>query len=501
MAQQTDPHPASLDTAPGRLIARLERAGAVRVLCLGDVMLDRFVQGTVERISPEAPIPVLRVAHETTMPGGVGNVARNVRALGAQVRCIGAAGKDSAADMLEAAFAADGADLTLIRLADRPTTVKTRFVAGSQHLLRADQERAAPLDAAGEDQVLAAFRIALASADVALLSDYAKGVLTDRVVREAIAAAHAAGVPVLVDPKSRDFARYAGATLLTPNLKELRQATDLPCRGDDDTAAAARLARDRAGVSALLVTRSEKGMTLLDGEDRPHHLPAEAREVFDVSGAGDTVLATLAVMLAAGATLTEAAGIANAAAGLVVGKVGTAVVHPQDLLAVVQAHGEVRAGTKVLLAAQAEERARQWRARGLTVGFTNGCFDLLHPGHISLLRQARAACDRLVVGLNTDASVQRLKGPARPVQAEQARSIVLASLESVDAVVLFDEDTPLRLIEALRPDVLVKGADYTVETVVGSAVVQSYGGRVLLARLEDGFSTTRTISRLTGTNP
>lgn len=485
-------------TAPGRLLAWLERAPSVRVLCLGDLMLDRFVHGTVERISPEAPIPVMRIAHETAMPGGVGNVARNARALGAAVTCIGVAGEDAEAEALAAALADEGAALSLIRLADRPTTVKSRFLAGSQHLLRADRERAAPLDAAGEGRVLAAFREALAAADVAVLSDYAKGVLTDTVAAEAIAAARAAGVPVLVDPKSRTFARYAGATLLTPNLKELRAATDLPATTDAEAADAARIAREAAGVAALLVTRSEKGMTLLDAEDRVHHLPAEAREVFDVSGAGDTVLATLAVMLGAGATLAEAAAIANAAAGIVVGKVGTAVVHPQDLLAAVQARGDAVAEGKILLAAQAAERVQRWRARGLSVGFTNGCFDLLHPGHVSLLRQARAACDRLVVGLNTDASVRRLKGPSRPVQAEHARAIVLGSLESVDAVVLFDEDTPMRLIETLRPDLLVKGADYTVETVVGGGFVQSYGGRVLLARLEDGFSTTGTIARLTG---
>ncbi|HYE00194.1 MAG TPA: D-glycero-beta-D-manno-heptose-7-phosphate kinase [Alphaproteobacteria bacterium] len=479
------------------------------VLCVGDVMLDRFVGGSVDRISPEAPIPVLRVTREAEMIGGAGNVAANLVSLGAQVRFVSVVGDDPAGAQLRRQWAALGGPADgLVVEPGRPTTLKTRFVAGAQQLLRADQETSAPIAPAAEAAVIAAIRAAMGAVRAVVLSDYAKGVLTDAVVRAAIEAAREAGVPLVVDPKGRDYGRYRGASVLTPNRKELAQATGLPVGDDAAVVAAARRLLEDCGVGAVVATRSEQGMTVVSDPRAGHrggdvapggqvvHLPTEAREVADVSGAGDTVVATLALALAAGAPLTAAAQLANRAAGIVVGKLGTATVTPAELRAALHLHDFAVGEAKVLPREAAAALAEQWRRQGLSVGFTNGCFDLVHPGHVSLLRQARAGCDRLVVGLNSDASVRRLKGETRPIQGETSRATVLAALAPVDLVVIFDEDTPLELIRLLRPDVLVKGADYTIDKVVGADVVQSYGGRVLLADLVAGQSTTGMVSRM-----
>lgn len=481
-----------------RLIEWLARLDTARVLCVGDVMLDRFVYGDVERISPEAPIPVLRVQREAVAVGGAGNVARNLSALGAGVRLIGVIGADAPGD--ETAGVLDGdthVEPALVRDPARPTTVKTRFIAGSQQMLRADEEDTSAIAADTLDRVRDAVTRALAGGGygVLVLSDYGKGVLTDDVIAVVVEAARTAGVPVVVDPKGADFTRYRGADVLTPNRRELAEATRLATGTDEEVEAAARTLIAGCGVSAVIATRGPQGMTVV-GDGEPVHLPALAREVFDVSGAGDTVVAALAAGLAAGMPLAEAAQLANVAAGIVVAKVGTAVVRRDELSDALG--GDAGLGSKYLTRALLLDRVAQWRARGLSVGFTNGCFDLVHPGHISLIEQAGAACDRLVVALNDDASVARLKGEGRPVQPQDARARVIASLSGVDAVALFSEDTPRELIEALRPDVLVKGADYKPDEVVGGEFVQSYGGRIVLAELVDGFSTTGTIARLTG---
>ncbi|KQV62061.1 MULTISPECIES: D-glycero-beta-D-manno-heptose-7-phosphate kinase [unclassified Caulobacter] len=477
-------------------LADLPRAFAGKtVLVLGDVMLDRFIYGAVDRISPEAPVPVIAVEKETAMLGGAGNVARNVAALGAMAVLIGLVGQDDAGAALRSMIDAEpGLEADLVIDAGRRTTEKVRYISGSHQMLRVDREDRGPGDGAA---LLAAFKARLAAADVVVLSDYAKGVLTAQVVRGAIDAARAAGKPVIVDPKSRDLARYDGATLIKPNRKEAAEATGIIDNSDEasEEAGGAILAM-APGLEAALITRGGAGMTLAARGQAPVHLPATAVEVFDVSGAGDTVAATLALAVAAGASLTDAARLANLAGGLVVAKLGTDVVTAAELAAragsVEGEPGEIKIADRD----HARRIVEGWRARGLKVGFTNGCFDLLHPGHVSLLSQAKAACDRLIVGLNTDASVSKLKGPSRPVQKETARATVLASLSSVDLVVLFDEDTPLTLIEAFRPDVLVKGADYTVETVVGSDVVLGYGGKVVLAALKQGQSTTALIGRM-----
>jgi D-beta-D-heptose 7-phosphate kinase/D-beta-D-heptose 1-phosphate adenosyltransferase len=475
----------------------IERIGASTVACLGDLMLDRFVHGEVRRISPEAPIPVLLVREETAMPGGVGNVAANLAALGARPRLVSVVGGDGEGSELAALVAGHlGAGAHLMVEEGRPTTVKTRLVAGGQQLLRADRETSAPLAPATVSGLAEALGRALDGAGALVLSDYGKGVLTGEVIAAALEAAAAAGVPVLVDPKGRDFARYRGAAVLTPNRAELAEGSGMPVATDEEVVAAARSVIARAGVGAVVATRGQEGMTVVPADGEPAHVRGIAREVFDVSGAGDTVMAVMAAGLAAGADLRDAAHLANLAGGIVVGKVGTAVVHAEELVAALLREEQAPGQAKIVGAAAAAEEVRRWRRKGWRIGFTNGCFDLLHPGHLSLLRQARAACDRLVVAVNSDASVRRLKGEGRPVQGEAARAMVLAAVELVDLVVVFGEDTPLSLISLLAPDVLVKGADYTVETVVGADLVEGWGGRVLLASLEPGHSTTETIRRL-----
>jgi D-beta-D-heptose 7-phosphate kinase/D-beta-D-heptose 1-phosphate adenosyltransferase len=467
-----------------------------RVLCLGDVMLDEFVYGEARRLSPEAPIPVVQIQRRESMPGGAGNLVRNVCTLGAVGTLIGIVGRDEAATELRRLV--DEQDRLRAHLVpcERRTTLKTRYVVGGQQMLRADVEDRAPVDGELARRVLAIYESELEHADIVVLSDYAKGLLSDEVLRAAIEMARARERMVIADPKSPDLSRYRGVALLLPNAAELAAATGLPCGTNDEATTAARAAQQRFGVSGILVTRSRQGMTLVPSDGAPAvHLAARAREVHDVSGAGDTVAATVAVALAAGLGLREAAQLANVAAGLVVAKVGTAVVYPRDLIAEIHQADVVSLSAEIVTANQAVEIVALWRAQGLRIGFTNGCFDLIHPGHVSLLSQARSACDRLIVGLNTDASARRLKGPTRPIQGETARSIVLASLAPVDLVILFDEDTPLALIERVRPDVLIKGADYSLEQVVGADLVKSYGGQVMLAHLEEGHSTTGTIER------
>ncbi|MBK3773819.1 bifunctional D-glycero-beta-D-manno-heptose-7-phosphate kinase/D-glycero-beta-D-manno-heptose 1-phosphate adenylyltransferase HldE [Azospirillum brasilense] len=469
--------------------------GTARVAVVGDVMLDRFVYGDIERISPEAPVPVVKLDRTEEMLGGAGNVAANVASLGGSALLVGLIGADGAGACVRRLVSGLGGMDRLVESADRPTILKTRITARQQQVVRLDEERVGPPSAREREGLLEAATAALGEADVLLLSDYAKGVLAGDMPTRLIALARAAGRTVIVDPKGRDYARYEGADVVTPNLRELREATGMPCDGDEAVVAAGRTLIARHRLKAVVATRSEQGMTVITADDHVH-LPTIAREVFDVSGAGDTVVATLACALARGVALPDAARLANAAAGIVVGKLGTSQVTRDELAAITRRQEMDESDRKIVLRHEAAAVAGRWRRQGLKVGFTNGCFDLLHPGHLSLLRQARGGCDRLVVGINTDESVQRLKGPTRPIQSELARAAVLASLGMVDLVVLFGEDTPMELIDAIRPDVLVKGADYRVDQVVGADLVQSYGGTVLLADLKDGFSTTRTVERI-----
>jgi D-beta-D-heptose 7-phosphate kinase / D-beta-D-heptose 1-phosphate adenosyltransferase len=479
------------------LTRHIDPMARAKLLCVGDVMLDHFIYGSVERISPEAPIPVLKVSREARMLGGAGNVARNATALGASVSLVGVVGDDGAGRDIERLVAGEvGIDPNLAVVPARATTVKTRYVAHGQQLLRADREDAVPLTGEQAVRVMQLVDGEIASADIVVISDYAKGVLTPDVVTHIVKSARAAGKPVIADTKSTDLSAYRGISLLTPNARELGVATQALAVSDGDVDAAAQRLAAAFDFGAIVVTRSERGMSVVLRGKGAVHLGAEAREVFDVSGAGDTVLAVLALALAAGAPITEAAMLANAAAGIVVAKAGTAVVHADELARALRSTEMKSAQDKILSSDGAADRAAGWRAKGLKVGFTNGCFDLLHPGHVALVTQARAQCDRLIVGLNTDASVRQLKGEGRPVNSEMARAVVLAALETVDAVVLFGEDTPIKLIEAVKPDVLVKGADYTIDRVVGADFVKAQGGRVVLVELVPGQSTTGVIERM-----
>lgn len=464
------------------------------MLVVGDVMLDRYVHGHAGRLSPEAPVPVLAWGRDQHVAGGAANVAANIAALGGSVTLVGVVGDDDTARDL--ATVLDGyrphLDVCLVKDATRPTTLKMRFVSNGQQLLRLDREDARHINPTTEADVLARVAPLLSRATVVVLSDYRKGVLTGTAVSRMIGEARARGCPVVVDPKRSDWSIFAGAAVITPNRAELEQATGLPCGSDAEVETAARQAAAATGA-AILVTRSEKGVTLVRDREPAVHIHAHAREVFDVSGAGDTVVAVLAAAFAAGTDLPEAVRMANVAAGLVVTKHGTATLSLGELNQALRSETTPKGGA--LTRAEVVRLRAQWRQQGLKVGFTNGCFDILHPGHVRLLDRAAQACDRLIVALNTDASVRRLKGPTRPVQDEVSRSTVMAALSSVDAVVLFDEDTPLSLITELQPDVLVKGADYREDQVVGADVVKAAGGRVMLVDLIDGQSTTGIVSR------
>ena len=472
------------------------------VLCVGDLMLDEFVYGEVSRISPEAPAPVIAARRSETNIGGAGNVARNIASLGARCIFVGLIGEDAAGAELKSALAREPLiESVIVSDASRPTTRKVRFVSEHflTHMLRADWELTHPAAGPTEQKLIDTILPLIPRADIVLLSDYAKGVLTARVIRNVIDAARKARKAVIVDPKSANFAIYRGATLLTPNRKEFSEATRSRADSSESIAAAAEDAMQLADCEAILVTQSERGMTLVPRKGEAVHVPAFPVKVRDVSGAGDTVVAVLSVARAAGADWEDALRLANAAAAVAVGKKGTAIVTPAELRRQILPHASLAAEEKIVASGgELEARLSDWRKQDLRVGFTNGCFDILHPGHVKVLTAARGACDRLIVGLNSDASVKRLKGEGRPVQTERARAEVLAALEAVDLVVIFEEDTPLKLIEQIKPSVLVKGGDYTREQVVGHEIVEAHGGEVVLVEVLAGFSTTSLVDRARG---
>jgi D-beta-D-heptose 7-phosphate kinase/D-beta-D-heptose 1-phosphate adenosyltransferase len=479
------------------LTATLSQFAAARVTVVGDLMLDRFVYGTVQRISPEAPVPVLRIERETAMPGGAGNVASNIAALGATATLVSVVGDDRAGrDVADLLQADQHIDAHLIAEAGRPTTVKNRYVGHSQQLLRTDSETTRPISEVTRARIVQDLERACASTKLVLLSDYGKGVLAHGFCRDLVEIARRHGCQIIIDPKGSDYRFYAGADVITPNHHELAEASRMPTESDDDVIAAARHIIDTIGVRAVLATRGARGMALVSKDCTPLLVPARAQEVFDVSGAGDTSIATLAVAISSGVIIEEAVAFANAAAGIVVGKLGTATCSIEELATILAPIVDHPIDFKIVDAERLASRIARWRQLGRRIGFTNGCFDLLHPGHVSLLRQARAACDHLIVGLNSDQSVRRLKGPTRPINTQAARATVLASLADVDVVTIFEEDTPLSLIETVRPDVLIKGADYAAADVVGGSFVSAYGGRVLLASLEAGFSTTGIVGKM-----
>ncbi|HEX4156041.1 MAG TPA: bifunctional D-glycero-beta-D-manno-heptose-7-phosphate kinase/D-glycero-beta-D-manno-heptose 1-phosphate adenylyltransferase HldE [Acidobacteriaceae bacterium] len=472
----------------------------IKVLVVGDLMLDRYILGEVDRISPEAPVPVLRHAHRYERPGGAANVAMNLAGLGCQPFLAGLWGDDAERRELAALLEAASIDTAGVVTSSLPTISKTRIVGRTQQLLRLDIEsRDRP--SAEDQQHLTERTLALISkVHAIILSDYAKGALTHELCAALIAAARRSGVPVFADPKTPDLSKYSGATMVCPNLQELSAATGIPTHELDALLAAGEQQRVEHDFEYLAATMSERGIRVLSATGG-FHSPARAREVFDVSGAGDTVIATLAAAMAAGLTVETAVDLANLAAGIVVGKVGTVPIAHHELIAALTPSTKLNADEKLLDRASLISRIADWRAAGETIVFTNGCFDLLHVGHVTLLEECRRFGSKLVLGLNADASVQRLKGPTRPVVAQRERARVMAALAAVDAVVLFDEDTPLELIRAIRPDVLVKGGDYTIDTVVGHEDVLASGGRVEIVPTVEGFSTTNLVRKLTNQEP
>ncbi|RYZ03939.1 MAG: bifunctional heptose 7-phosphate kinase/heptose 1-phosphate adenyltransferase [Alphaproteobacteria bacterium] len=460
-------------------------------------MVDHYVSGRVSRVSDEAPVPIIQVMDERWTAGGAANVAANVAALGGKALLVGVTGADAAASTLAGTLStlSSAIETHLVTEPGRPTTIKTRYMGSQHQIVRVDRENPGAIERATEDRLIAAVDLLAGDCDVIMISDYAKGALTDRVLAAIMAAGQKTSVPIVVDPKRNDWSAYRGASIITPNRKELQLATHATCGSDAECGVASDIAIATTGA-AILLTRSEHGMSLFRQDAAPVHLAAKAREVFDVSGAGDTVAAAVALGVAAGLSPEISMQIANVAAGIVVAKRGTATATPAELLAEIGAGRSGLGGAPGALPLAEAKRLREtWGREGLSVGFTNGCFDILHAGHISLLRQAAAACDRLIVALNTDASVQVLKGPERPVQAEDVRAAVIAAVKGVDAVILFGEPTPLEAISELQPDVLIKGADYSEDQIVGADIVRGRGGRIVRATLVDGQSTTKVIEK------
>jgi D-beta-D-heptose 7-phosphate kinase/D-beta-D-heptose 1-phosphate adenosyltransferase len=484
-----------MDTSVTALIDHFDTA---KILCVGDVMLDKFVYGHVDRISPEAPIPVIRQHHETMMLGGAGNVIRNIASLGASSAFISVVGTDDTGRTIIGLTAKqERIEPFLLSDGKRISTLKTRYVAGSQQLFRCDQETSEPISDALREDIEEVFAQELPKHRAVILSDYHKGVLTPSLTRHLIDLANTAQVPVIIDPKSQDFSIYSGAWLLTPNQKEL-EATALgkSLTTDADIEQHARHLMQLHAIRNILVTRGAKGMMLCCEDGSTHTIHTRAREVFDVSGAGDTVIATLAVALASGCDLKTSAEFANTAAGIVVGKIGTAVIYRTDLKTALHTQDITTGANKIFPQDIAFAQIESWQRDGFKVGFTNGCFDIVHAGHIASINSCKQHCDKLIIAVNADDSVRRLKGDSRPVNKEMDRALLLAELQSVDMVVIFREDTPLPLLHRFKPDILMKGEDYQKEQIVGWDFVESYGGQVVRIPLKDGYSTTNTIKKL-----
>lgn len=464
-----------------------------RVLLVGDVMLDRYWSGEAERISPEAPVPIVGLRDFRDRPGGAGNVALNVAALGAQAVLVGRTGRDEAGTTLRDALDSSGVAHELLDSERSPTITKLRIVSRNQHLMRLDIEDG--FAAADPRALLDAVRVRIEQADVVVLSDYAKGTLAGA-VPDLIELARDAGCRVLVDPKGEDFGAYRGADLVTPNRGEFERIAGR-CLDDAMLERRARELIDELDLGGLLITRSQEGMTLVPRADDVVHLPAHRREVYDVTGAGDTVIGVLAATLAAGYALVDAMVLANHAAGIVVGRLGAAQVSLAELRSALDSSGRGDAGVVDDDTLAGHIAAAQ--TAGESVVFTNGCFDLLHAGHLEALRDMRALGDRMVVAVNDDQSVARLKGDGRPIVPLVERMSLLAALDCVDWVVPFSDDTPARLIERVRPDVLAKGGDYAPEDIAGHETVTGYGGRVLVVPYRDGLSTSELIARIRST--
>ncbi len=493
----------------------------IKVMVIGDIMLDRFVYGDVSRISPESPVAVLLINRENKMLGGAGNVLSNLAGLKSKSCIISVIGDDNEGkEISEMVSNICGDSDGLIIDKSRPSCIKTRFLANGQQLLRTDSEKSDFICDEIADKLKKQIDKNISEVQAIILSDYGKGILRDDIISYVIEKASKKNISVLIDPKGNDYSKYKGADIVTPNKKELSEAAhNMPTDKDDDVVKAAHKMLNESGIKSAVVTRSKDGMTIIsknnDGYDNPVHMRTQALEVFDVSGAGDTVITTLAAAIATGASLTDSAFLANLAGGVVVAKVGTASIYDTDLINIISDNPEIMNGlylsddmminrrkhSVICTKSEAVEQVERWKSRGLKVGFTNGCFDILHAGHVAYLNDAKSKCDRLVLGLNCDESVKRLKGDERPINNENDRAEVVAALESVDMVVIFgqdvcENDTPLKLIQEINPDVLIKGADYSIEQVVGAEHVISKGGEVYLSPVIDGVSTSLAIEKI-----
>ncbi len=464
-------------------------------LVIGDVMLDRYLIGSVGRISPEAPVPIVLLNQQNERAGGAANVAANLALLGIKTHMIGCVGDDSEGVTLVKLMQQIAIDTSGIYISkNRPTIAKTRVLSGHQQMLRLDQESNSTFNADENAGLNAAIKQQLAlKPSVVILSDYAKGLLSEATCQAIIAQCKASNITVLVDPKGRDYSKYSGATALTPNKKETAEACDTTI-DDADLIHKASLLKQQLQLEFLAVTRGEEGISLID--EKTHHLPAIAKQVFDVSGAGDTVIATLAAGLMHNLSVLQSLQLANIAAAVVVGKVGTVPISQVDLLEALASQQGSAQANKVCDLDALNLKVNAWKSANQKIVFTNGCFDLLHAGHVTYLEAAKKRGDKLILGLNTDRSVSAIKGPTRPVVHENDRARVLAALESVDAVILFDEDTPLNLINAIKPNVIAKGSDYNAEQVVGGKEVRSWGGEIALIDLVEGRSTSNIIKKM-----
>ena len=486
-----------MDETPHSLTNCIDLLQKAKVLCIGDVILDKFVYGDVDRISPEAPIPVFKINSDKLMLGGAGNVASNLCGLGAKTRFITVVGDDLAGRNIKKLISdTPNTTATLIIEKERRTSIKTRYIAGGQQMLRTDDETAILVNKNTEQRILKLAATALKNYNVLVIADYAKGVFSAELTKKLIILAKQLKIPVIVDPQGNNYKRYKGVDIVTPNRKELSLATGMPSNTDKQIKIAANKLISDYNIKSILATRSGDGMTLINSNSFVTYA-AEAQEIFDVSGAGDTVVATISASLSAGIDLIQAVKLANISAGIVVAKTGTAIAYASDILETLENHKLQKSNNKILDMKLAINRVKVWRSQKLKIGFSNGCFDLLHPGHMATINAAKAVCDKLIIGLNNDASIKRLKGKKRPVQSEEIRAQILSSLTNVDAVLIFAEDTPIKILKNLKPDIFIKGGDYKIEMLPEANIIKAYGGEIILTNLLKGQSTTKTISKLT----